>query len=279
MVQRLFRTSFVAGLAWLAVAGAARAEILGERSFDCLVDARTRLKLGASVPGVIEKILVDRGDRVRAGQPLVELESSVERAQSAIAKARGDNDQSVEAARAKLALARRTAERLTLLKQQNPGALTATQYDEAVAAERVAVFNVRDAELSQETARLEAARAEAVLGLRRIVAPFDGVVVERSMAVGEYRHDQAVLLTLAQIDPLNVEVYVPVAYYGQTKVGAKADVTLQNPVGGTHEATVEVVDRVLDTASGTFGIRLTIANPKHEIPAGLRCQIRFRAEK
>lgn len=279
MVARLFRTSLLAGLACLAASWAARAEVLGERSFDCLVDARTRLKLGASVSGVIEKIHVDRGDRVTAGQPLVELESSVERAQLAIARARGDNDQSVEAARAKLALARRTAERLTLLKQQNPGALTATQYDEAMAAERVAVFNVRDAELAQESARLETGRAEAVLGLRRIVAPFDGVVVERSMAVGEYRHDQAVLLTLAQIDPLNVEVYVPVAYHGQTRVGAKADVTLQNPVGGTHEATVEVVDRVLDTASGTFGIRLTIANPKHEIPAGLRCQIRFRATK
>lgn len=268
--------SVLVGVASLAVRADA-AELASERGFDCLVDARTRVKLGASVSGVIEKVHVDRGDRVRAGQPLVDLESSVEKAQLAIAKARADNDQAVEAARARLTLARRTAERLTQLRQSNPGALTATQYDEAMAAERVAAFNVRDAELGQEAAKLDAARAEAVLGLRRIVSPFDGVVVDKSMSAGEYRHDQSSLLTLARIDPLNVEVYVPVAYFGQMAIGSKADVTLQAPVGTTHEAVVEVVDRVLDTASGTFGIRLTLANPKLDIPAGLRCKIRFRA--
>jgi len=271
-----FIVAALVGVAALA-ASADAAELASERSFDCLVDARTRVKLGASVSGVIEKVHVDRGDRVRAGQPLVDLESSVEKAQLAIARARAENDQAVEAARARLTLARRTAERLTQLRQSNPGALTATQYDEAMAAERVAAFNVRDAELGQEAAKLDAARAEAVLGLRRIVSPFDGVVVDKSMSAGEYRHDQSSLLTLARIDPLNVEVYVPVAYFGQMAIGSRADVTLQAPVGTTHEAVVEVVDRVLDTASGTFGIRLTLANPRLDIPAGLRCKIRFRA--
>jgi multidrug efflux pump subunit AcrA (membrane-fusion protein) len=47
------------------------------------------------------------------------------------------------------------------------------------------------------------------------------------------------------------------------------------PVGGRHAATVAVVDRVVDAASGTFGIRLLLPNPDLALPAGLRCRVRF----
>jgi multidrug efflux pump subunit AcrA (membrane-fusion protein) len=36
-----------------------------------------------------------------------------------------------------------------------------------------------------------------------------------------------------------------------------------------------IVDRVVDAASGTFGIRLEIPNPGNRIPAGLKCKVRF----
>ena len=253
----------------------ASAETLHDRDFDCLVDARTRVKLGAAVAGVIEKISVDRGDRVKKGQVLVELDSRVETAQLQVARAHAATDQPVDAARAKQDLAHRNAERMRQLRQSNPGALTGPQYDEAISNEAVGAFNLRDAELSLKAAALEADRAEALLEQRRIVSPIDGLVVERQMSTGEYRNDQQSFLTLAELDPLNVEVYLPVAYYGQTATGAVAAVTLQSPLGTTRNATVEIVDRVLDASSGTFGVRLTLPNPNLLIPAGLRCKVRF----
>jgi multidrug efflux pump subunit AcrA (membrane-fusion protein) len=47
------------------------------------------------------------------------------------------------------------------------------------------------------------------------------------------------------------------------------------PVSGTHPARVTVVDRVVDAASGTFGVRLQLPNPGYRLPAGLKCEIRF----
>ena len=47
------------------------------------------------------------------------------------------------------------------------------------------------------------------------------------------------------------------------------------PGGGVHEATVAVVDRVVDAASATFGVRLELPNPNYALPGGLRCDIRF----
>jgi len=46
-------------------------------------------------------------------------------------------------------------------------------------------------------------------------------------------------------------------------------------VKGTHTAKVVVVDRVVDAASSTFGIRLELRNPGGRIPAGIRCKVKF----
>jgi multidrug efflux pump subunit AcrA (membrane-fusion protein) len=59
------------------------------------------------------------------------------------------------------------------------------------------------------------------------------------------------------------------------RVGMRARVMPESPVGGSYDAQVTVVDRVVDAASGTFGVRLALPNPDHRIPAGIRCQIEF----
>jgi multidrug efflux pump subunit AcrA (membrane-fusion protein) len=68
---------------------------------------------------------------------------------------------------------------------------------------------------------------------------------------------------------------VPTAYYGQIRNGSKARVRPEKPIGGTYDATVTVVDRVLDAASGTFGVRLALPNPDLRLPAGIRCKVEF----
>ena len=109
----------------------------------------------------------------------------------------------------------------------------------------------------------------------RVRSPVDGVVVERLLMPGEYRNEQSPIITLAQVNPLRVEVFIPTALYGQVYVGQAAEVSPEAPVGGMHPATVAVVDRVLDAASGTFGVRLELPNPELRLPAGIRCKVAF----
>lgn len=249
---------------------------LGDNEFDCLVDAHSRVKVSAAVPGLIEKVHVDRGDRVKAGQLLVELEANVERAQIAIARSRARNDQPIQAARARVRYTAQAADRVQRLRAANPGAVTAMQFDDATTQAEIAAFNLRDAELTLESATLEAERAESLLKQKLITSPIDGVVVERSMVAGEFRNEQSSFMTLAKIDPLHVEVYLPIIYFGQSPPGSIAEIIINAPLSSRHEAVVSVVDRVLDTASGTFGVRLTLPNPDQTIPAGLRCKLRFK---
>ena len=46
-------------------------------------------------------------------------------------------------------------------------------------------------------------------------------------------------------------------------------------LGGQHTATVKVIDRVFDAASGTFGVRLELPNKRGIVPGGIRCQVEF----
>jgi len=121
---------------------------------------------------------------------------------------------------------------------------------------------------------LEVTRASELLKLRTIRSPIDGVVMERTLGPGEYvGSDQTHLLTIAQIDPLYVEVYVPVSQFGKIRVGMEGEVHPE--IGGSYVAHVTVVDRVYDAASATIGVRLELPNPDNAIPAGLTCQVRF----
>ena len=82
------------------------------------------------------------------------------------------------------------------------------------------------------------------------------------------------ILKLAQIDPLRVEVVLPQAVFGKVAVGGLAMVRAEGG-GVPRQARVLVVDRVIDAASGMFGVRLELPNPGGAQPAGQRCKVEF----
>ena len=127
---------------------------------------------------------------------------------------------------------------------------------------------------NRHLADLELQRTAAEVSLRTIRSPINGVVVERFMSPGEFPKQEKIL-KLAQINPLRVEAYAPVSLLGKVSVGMEASVKMEDPVTGQHKAKVTVVDRVVDGASGTFGIRLELPNPDLKFPAGVKCTVRF----
>jgi hypothetical protein len=83
------------------------------------------------------------------------------------------------------------------------------------------------------------------------------------------------MLRLAQIDPLRVEVIVPVSAFGMIEVGQIAIVQPEEPVVGNYQAEIVIVDRVADAASGTFRVALDLPNPDYSLPSGLKCMVQF----
>ena len=63
--------------------------------------------------------------------------------------------------------------------------------------------------------------------------------------------------------------------YGRVKRGMDVFIAPEIPAGARYSAKVTVIDRLLDTASGTFGVRMELRNPQHQLPAGIRCKAEF----
>ncbi|MGH8698345.1 MAG: efflux RND transporter periplasmic adaptor subunit, partial [Burkholderiales bacterium] len=129
---------------------------------------------------------------------------------------------------------------------------------------------------NQRLAELEVQRATEVLNLRTIRSPVNGVVVDRYQRTGEMATTNVKdpILKVAEIDPLNVEVVLPASLYGSIQHGDRAEVSPETPVQ-KFVARVKVVDRVINAASGTFGVRLELSNEKLLVPAGAKCRMRF----
>lgn len=255
-------------LSW--VVGASAAE------FDCVIDPRQVVEIRSTVEGLIERINVRRGDYVRKGQVLVVLDSAVERASADLARQRSELEGAIRSGESRVDYATKKHSRQEKLFSDK--FISAQARDEAATERKLAESELKEALDNRRIAELEYRRQLELLKLKTIVSPFNGVVVDRLMHPGEVAEagvGRKPILKLAEIDVLNVEVILPVSAYGRLSVGGPAEVVPEEPIGGRHEARIAVIDRVLDAASGTFGVRLELPNAKQRIPAGIRCKARF----
>ncbi len=256
---------------WILPGGTGLAQ-KGMSDFDCVIEPFMTVELSTSIRGTLEDVSVKRGDLVKKGQVVARLRSGVEKAGVELAKAQAQSKTQIQISKERFALSQRKLQRVNELYEKNM--VPKNEQDEAETEKILAELEVLRAEEGHKIAGLELERAEEVLDLRSIVSPINGVVVERLKSPGEFVEEQPVV-KLAQIDPLNVEVIAPIAYLGKIKTGMKATVFPEKPVGGKYKAEVKIVDSVVDAASGTFGIRLELPNPKHKVVAGLKCGVKF----
>ncbi len=242
------------------------------RPTDCLIEPSQVVRVNSGVEGVIQSIFVERGDVVGRGQVIAQLRADVDRAGSAAAQARASNVHGVRAAASRAAYLDSVRRRSEEISEY----LAADAVEEARANAQAAAEERQAAAEDQRVARLEYVQTQRILAEKTVRSPIAGIVTERAMSPGEYRGpDASHIVTVAQVDPLNVEVFAPIAQLGGFAVGDEVKVYPEDPVGGEYIARVSVIDRVYDAASGTFGMRLELANPDYALPAGLRCTINF----
>jgi len=84
---------------------------------------------------------------------------------------------------------------------------------------------------------------------------------------------------VAQIDPLRVEVIVPAQMFGRILPGMTGTIVPELLQYGERTATVTIVDKVIDSASSTFGVRLELPNAEHQMPSGMKCLVRFEIDQ
>lgn len=265
-----FQMNAAACAALLATVGQAHAA----GAVGCLIEPERVADLGTPTAGVIRSMMVERGDRVRRGQVIAVLQDDIERASVDVAQTRAQADAEVRAALAGLDLAQQKRDRSHDLHGR--GFISAQALEQSLAETRVAEEKLLQAREQKRSLEKESALARVRLGERTIRSPIDGVIVERYFTSGE-RVEEKPMVRVARVDPLRVEVILPSSMYGSVGAGSSGRVTTDLPGMAPVPATVSLVDKVLDAASGTFRVRLLLPNPDGRIPAGLRCKVEFNA--
>ena len=239
----------------------------------CLVKPKQVVQLGSPVFGALAKVFVDRSQRVQEGQVVAKLDTTLEEAQMAMDRAKASNTTQIESGKVDLAMNQRELER----RQKLAGNMfsKANEIDEITTKIEQDKIAIRRAEADLRVAELEADRSEAQYKMKLIRSPVNGVVSEIKLSPGEFIYEQTPIMTLVQLDPLYVDLVVPAERYGALRTGMTAELRLSPPVNRVVNATIDVVDPIIDVGSDTFRVRLVVPNADYAIPAGVRCAARF----
>ena len=217
---------------------------------DVVVSGRTEpnrtVELKAETEGRVVELGAERGRPVAAGEPVARLDER-ER------QARLEQAEAMVAQRELQYKAAKDLETRQLASQ--------VQIAEAYA-------NLVTARAELEQIRLDLERTE-------ITAPFDGVLEDRSVEIGDYVGIGDPVARVADNDPLIAVGELSEREIGALSVGGKGRVQLVS--GSVAEGTVRYISPVADESTRTFRIELAIANPDNALPAGMTAELRLPA--
>ena len=242
---------------------------------DCLVKPEMYVELSSPVESVLEEILVDIGDTVERGEPLVRLGASVEKAKLRLAQLQAKSSSDVENRREQLRYAKQYHKRMQDLLAQN----SVSQYEKDKAETEVALAQIElnKAKEKRSIAQLNRELAQSQLALRTIKSPINGIVVDRYAMVGESVAGRTIM-KLAKVDPLKVELIAPTEYFGLIERGMEVEIYPEQPANQVFMATVTIVDQLIDPASGSFTVRMELPNPEDKLVGGVNCLANFAFE-
>jgi membrane fusion protein (multidrug efflux system) len=211
------------------------------------------VKVGALVPGRVDRVFVAEGQAVKSGQPLAHVEA--EPLQQNLAAAAAQREQAVAAlANARTRLVR--SERL-----YKDGIAAQQEVDDARAAEVAAESALKQAQASGGIAGVNLARAT-------LRAPLDGVVAAILVPAGQPVDGNATpVIEVADTRVLDLRAPVPAGQVGALSVGDRAELDVEG-VGAVAGA-VEAVAPLVDPATNTVIVRVRVDNQAGRLRGGL----------
>jgi len=224
------------------------------------IEGKTSAAVSAKIAGRIQQILVEDGQAVSAGQPLIILESAelanaARMAQDSVTKARANYDNALA-----------NYNRYLTLFNQN--AVSRQQLDSAETQLKIA-----QADLSSAQASL--ANAQQQYGYATITAPVDGVVANKTATVGQVVSPGVQLLTVEHLEQVYAVVNVEQQDMGVLQPGIPASVTVDAYPDQVFNGQVAIVNPVAGTGNRMFRTKIAIDNSDGRLKPGMFVKVQL----
>jgi multidrug efflux pump subunit AcrA (membrane-fusion protein) len=283
----------------------AKAEIRElQRSVEAVgtLDPNEEVTVSNQVEGTVEKLFVDLGDTIRAGQLIAqldtrELELAVQQQQSALqqelarlgladANAAVDDatTSQVQQAEATFAEAKLRLERTRRLAEE--GVVPKQQLDEQQARYDVADASVRSARETVRNIRATIAARKAALSLAekkladaRITAPITGFIKDRAVTEGQYLRSNSSVVTIVQNSPLKLRVDVPESAVAFVRSGRRVEFHVDAFPDRTFEGRISRLSPSVDQQSRTLKLEAMVNNPEGVLKPGFFARVTIQTDR
>lgn len=260
------RAGIVAAFLVCASAGVTRAEVLLG-----LVEPNREVQLSLPVAGRLARIHFREGDRVDKGALLVELDSRMEALEVERRELIYRDTSEVDAARARAALFEETLESARRLHERT-GSVSREELLRAELEHTLAGLDVVRLEQAAERERVEYEMALLQYALRRIEAPFEGVIAELNFEEGESVHANQPVLRLVDDNQAYLTVHAHALRAALTSLGAPVRMRFADGQPVQKTGTVVFISPVVDPASGLRRIRIEFINDPPRVTPGVTGQ-------
>lgn len=218
----------------------ARGDVAASYSGTATLETEKDAEVVAKVGGVIEEILVEEGQRVEKDQLLARID---------------DDRLRLEVARAEANLAKLEQEYRRNKELHQRQLISAEVY------ERLG-FEMQAMRTEVELARLQ-------LDWTEIRAPFDGVVAQRHIKIGNMISQNAAAFRVTAFDPLLAKLYVPEGELNKLRTGQKANIRVDALPGAAFAGKVDRVSPVVDAGTGTFTVTVEVHDTENQLKPGM----------
>lgn len=228
------------------------------------------IELSFVQPGKIHEIKVNEGAMVKNGDLLIGQDDTIEMIQYRILTARAKNTTRIEIAKAKLKQKEKDFEKMQFA--QKKGAVTDWEVEHSRLDLETALLDLQLAKFEHEQDILKQGEIKAVLDNLHLKSPANGIIEEITVDKGESVKALSPVVRMVTINPLLIDVAVPVSEAKLLK--SKQQVSVKYSDGTVADGYVENISSVADAAAATLRVRVKASNPTNR-PAGERITVSF----
>ncbi|RLU05520.1 efflux transporter periplasmic adaptor subunit [Pseudomonas prosekii] len=198
------------------------------------------VNLSLEIAGTVKDLMFESGQKVKAGQPLLQLDSAVE---SAL----------LETAQADLGLAQLDFGRGSQLVDSR--AISKGEFDRL------------SAQLQKNKATVN--QLKASLAKKRILAPFSGTIGIRQVDVGDYLASGTMIATLQDLSSLYVDFFLPEQSVPKIALGQPVQVIVSAYPSENFAGTISAINPKVENSTRNILVRATLANPDGKLLPGM----------
>ncbi len=270
----------------VAVAKVIREDLMQELVVEAELRPYEEIDLHAKVAGYLEKINVDIGDRVEAGQLLAtievpELADDITRGEATLKR----SEQEVKRAQAAYEESHLAYNRLLAVDKSQPNLVAQQEIDTAQGKDLVAESTLAAAKDQVEVTRAELNKLKTMLKYSRITAPFSGVITKRYadpgalIQAGISSSTQAMpLVRLSQNDRLRLAFPVSVSFVSKINIGDPVEIRVDS-INRVLTGKVARSTRKVETATRTMEVEVDIANTDLALIPGMYASVLLRLDR